>query len=260
MSRKNFKVDTATNGQTPKQDTKHLFVVEKTNVPTGKIKTKEEQDKRRKAREEQYKNFRVNALKRRAKRMGLSDEDIEAKVKALLEQLDTPNSYNVLVLFNENEKSMFNESLKNEGLVCKIFGDSFCIMEADQETLTTIRGIAPPSAKIHPYVKKKPSVLQDVTPKKEKKPSNNNKNVARTAKINRKASTKVKGHDKFVIHKKRYNVATLSKEKRKKFREDVKALKAAWKASKKASGTTVPLKPKKGSTSLKKASTLKKAA
>lgn len=248
MSRKNFKVDTATNGQTTKQDTKHIFVVEKTNVPTGKIKTAEEREKRRKAREEQYKTFRVNALKRRAKRMGLSEEDTEAKVKELLNQLDTPNSYSVLILFNQNDKDLVKQALLKEELVWNLMSDSHLFMDADQETLATIRSIMPPSAKIHPYVKKKKPVLTAPTIKKEKKPSNNNKNVAHAAKTGGK------------FHK-RPNVAGMSKQKRKEFKAKVLAIKASWKAQKKLSGTTVPLKAKKASKSPKKASTaLKQAA
>ena len=259
MSRKNFKVDTAANGQTPKQDTKHLFVVEKTNVPTGKVKTKEEQDKRRKAREEQYKNFRIGALKRRAKRMGLSEEQTKVKVQELLNQLDTPNSYNVLILFNPNDLELVKEAMKNEGLVWKMISNSHLFMEADQETLKTIREIMPPSAKIHPYVKKKSPVLEAKKSNVEKKPSNNNKTVAHNAKIARKIANKT-GKKNLYKFRKRVNVAALSKKDRKEFKLHVKAIRASWKAEKKASGTTVPLKAKKSSTSLKKASTLKKAA
>ena len=130
--------------------------------------------------------------------------------------------------------------------------DSHLFMDADQETLATIRSIMPPSAKIHPYVKKKKPVLTAPTIKKEKKPSNNNKNVAHTAKVARKTGGK--------FHK-RPNVAGMSKQKRKEFKAKVLAIKAAWKAQKKHSGTTVPLKAKKASKSPKKASTtLKQAA
>lgn len=252
MSRKNFKVDTATNGQTPKQDTKHLFVVEKTNVPTGKVITKEDREKRRKAREEQYKNFRIGALKRRAKRMGLTEEQTEEKVKLLIKQLEDTNDYTVLLMFNPNNAALVYAALDKESIICKLrcpvnakeSQNSFCWIDADQETLGTIREIVPPGTMIHPYVKRKPPVLEAKKPKVKKKPSNN-KTVAHNSKT------------KF---KKRVNVAALSKVKRLEFKKQVKALKASWKAEKKASGTTVPMKPKKGSKSLKKASTLKKAA
>ena len=267
MSRKNFKVDTATNGQTPKQDTKHLFVVEKTNVPTGKVITKEDREKRRKAREEQYKNFRIGALKRRAKRMGLTEEQTEEKVKLLIKQLEDTNDYTVLLMFNPNNAALVYAALDKENIICKLrcpvnakeSQNSFCWIDADQETLGTIREIVPPGTMIHPYVKRKPPVLEAKKPNVEKKPSNNNKTIAHNAKIARKIANKT-GKKNLYKFKKRVNVAALSKVKRLEFKKQVKALKASWKAEKKASGTTVPMKAKNGSKSLKKASTLKKAA
>lgn len=248
MSKKNFKVATTENGKTPKQDTKHMFATANIKIdktPTGKVKTLKDREKIKKEREEQYKNFRIAALKRRAARMGLSEEDTNKKVEELKNQLDTPNSYLVLVLFKPGDKNLVVEALKNEGLAWLMMSNYHFYIEADQETLGTLRGIMPPSAKIYPYVKKKPSVLADVKKKTDKKPTNNKKGVA-------------KFH---VKHWKRPNVARLSKKERKEFKNKVKALRASWKAAKPKKATTVHLKPKKSSKSSKKASTnLKKAA
>ena len=245
MSRKNFKVATAKDGKTPIQNSKHTFVV-KDKTPTGKIKTLKDKEQIKKEREEQYKNFRVNALKRRAKRMGLSDEQIEAKVKELLNQLDTPNSYSVLVLFSSKDKDLVKQALLKEELVWKIMSDSHLFIDADQETLATIRKIMPPSAKIHPYCKKKAAILPTVA-KQEKKPKKGGKPHSC---LNGKKEMR-----------KRHNIARLSKAKRKEFKKSVKTLRDRWKADKKKAGTVVQLNTKKGSTAPKKASTnLKKAA
>lgn len=250
MSRKNFKVATAESGMTTKQDKKHLFVVEKTNVPTGKVKTLKDHEEIRKEREEQYKNFRINALRRRAKRMKMSEEQIENAVKALVVQMDTPNSYNVLVLFNPNDKNLVVQALKNEGLVWKMMSSSHFFIDADQETLGTLREIMPPSAKIHPYVKKKPAILPvEEPPKKNKKPKNRAsiRAAAKAAKKARKAA-------KMAACKNRKKNAGKAYAK---MRKQIKLLKV--KKGRKA--TTIQLKAKKGSTALKKASTnLKKAA
>lgn len=252
MSRKNFKVETAENGQTT------IIKIDKT--PTGKVKTIKDKEKIQKDREEQYKNFRVNALKRRAKRMGLTDEEIKTKVEELLNQINTPNSYDVLIFFNTKDLDLVKQALLKEELVWKIMSNSHLIMDADQETLATIRKIMPPSAKIHPYVKKKPSVLAKVESKKEKKPSNNKNGAPKAAKMARKNANKI-GGKKLMKHRKRANVAAMSKENRKEFMKKVKALRASWKAAKSKKATTVQLKVKKGSKSLKKASmNLKKAA
>lgn len=234
-----MKVATASDGKTT------LVKIYKT--PTGKVKTIKDRDKIRKEREEQYKNFRLGALERRAKRMGLSEEEIKKKKEELLNQLDTPNSYDVLVLFSAKDYNLVKEAMNNEGLVYKILGNSYVWMVADQETLKTIREIMPPSAKIHPYVKKKPTVLPMTITKSEKKPKKGGKPHSR---LNGKKEMR-----------KRYNVARLSKIQKREFKKQIKSLRDLWKANKKKTGTVVQLKPKKSSTGLKKASTnLKKAA
>ena len=242
MSRKNYKVATASDGKTT------LVKIDKT--PTDKVKTIKDKETIRKEREENYKNFRVKALKRRAKRMGLTDEQTKDVVDKLLVQLDTPNSYMVLILFNPNDANLVREAIKNEGLVWKMMSNSHLFIEADQETLGTLREIMPPSAKIHPYVKKKPSVLPaEEPPKKAKKPKNRAsiRAAAKAAKKARKAA-------KMEACKNRKKNAGKAYAK---MRKHIRLLTA--KKDRKA--TTVQLKPKKSSTSLKKASTnLKKAA
>lgn len=239
MSRKNFKVATAEDGKTT------LVKIDKT--PTGKVKTIKDKETIRKEREEQYKNFRVNALKRRAARMQMPQEQIDEAVKALLEQLDTPNSYDVLILFSAKEADMVRQAFLNEGLTWSVMSNSHVITVADQETLKTLREIMPPSAKIHPYVKKKPAILPATDIKSEKKPKKGGKPHSR---LNGKKETR-----------KRYNVARLNKKDKAAFKKHVKSLKDRWKADKKKTGTTVQLNSKKGSTAPKKASTnLKKAA
>ena len=67
MSKKNFKVATTENGKTPKQNTSktdHIFAttkITKDKTPMGKVKTMKDKEALRKEREEQYKNFRINA-------------------------------------------------------------------------------------------------------------------------------------------------------------------------------------------------------
>ena len=237
-----MKVATAENGETT------LVKIDKT--PTGKVKTIKDREKIKKEREEQYKNFRVSALKRAAKRRGLSEEETKKKVEELLVQLDTPNSYLVLVLFHPNDQNLVKEALKNEGLVWKMMSNSHFYIDADQETLGTLREIMPPSAKIHPYVKKKPAILPvEEPPKKNKKPKNRAsiRAAAKAAKKARKAA-------KMAACKNRKKNAGKAYAK---MRKQIKLLKA--KKGRKA--TTVQLKTKKGSMTLKKASTnVKKAA
>lgn len=241
MKEKNAKVATIENNATTTK-------IDKT--PTGKVKNIKDKEAIKKAREEQYKNFRIGALKRRAKRMGLSEEDTKKKVEELLVQLDTPNSYSVLILFSPKDESLVVQALKNEDLTWKMKSNSHLFIDADQETLATLRSIMPPTAKIHPYVKKKPPVIpaQNIQ-KEEKKPKNRAsiRAAAKTAKAARKAANRIKNKTGKKLN--RY-----SKQKN-------LAIWRTLRASKKASGTVVQLNPKKRSKSSKKASTnLKQAA
>lgn len=261
MSRKNFKVATAENGKTPTQDKKHTFVVTD-KTPTGKVKTLKDKEQLRKEREEEYKNRRVKSLKRRAKNMGLSEEQIKVKVDELLKQIDTPNSYDVLIFFNPNNRKLIEEALKNEGLVAKIISDYYLFIEADQETLGTLRSIIPPGSKIHPYVKKKPSVLPVEKPKsrgKKTKTKAQKKAMAAAAKLTRKKNN-IAAH---LSHKKHSELRKAEHCKKMRTINKAKKLfdKRCQKAQKKSSGTVVVLTNKKPSESPKKASkSMKQAA
>ena len=242
MSKNNKKVETTQESQTTPQVYK---------VPTGKVVTLEERKKRREEREKQYQNFRINALKRRCKRLKMSDEDTAAAVEKLKNQLNTPNDYNVLLLFNPNNAEMIKQALTNESIVWKIMGynpkeesDGYAFIDADQETLATIREIVPPGTKVHPYVKKKPPVIE-CSAENKKKPSNNSKSTAAKAKAARKTRN--------ISSKRKKNIG---KSRVKKWKRT-----SLLELKKKRKATIIQLKSNKRSTGSKKASTeLKKAA
>lgn len=181
---KNTTVDTAQKGQT----------TTKNNIPTGKVKTLADAAKRRKTREEQFRNFRINALRRRCKRMGFDEEKTEELVKKLIEQMNSPKEYNIIVMFDNSDYNMLKEAVENAKIKYNVLisGNTkarvslaYMSLEGDQNVLAKLREIAPPSAKIYPYAKKMESVLPKAEPKK-KKPSNNSKEKAAAAKAARK--------------------------------------------------------------------------
>lgn len=177
----NNTVDTAQKGQTT---TKNI-----SKVPTGKVTLLKETEARKKAREEQYKNFRVNALKRRCARMGMSEEDTKKYVEKLLEQLKAPKEYTILVMIAKPDFAMMKEALAKANITYNYCGDTYFSIGGNQDTLSKIREIAPTSAKIHPYAKKMESVLADVKPpEKTKKPTNNTAEKKAAAKKKRKMS------------------------------------------------------------------------
>ena len=188
MSKKN-KVDTAQKGQTANkiqpekvqnalkkiQDTKNA---KKDKTPTGKVILISEKESKRKVREEEYRNFRINALKRRANRMGLSKEEVEEAVKKLIEQMNTPKEYSILIVFDQKyprkkvkkeegevfkkDIDVFLENIAKSNTTYNYKGDTYVSISGNQDVLAKIREIAPTSAKIYPYAKK----MEPVLPKK----------------------------------------------------------------------------------------------
>jgi len=92
-------------------------------------------------------------------------------------------------MFDKKELDMVKQAVKNEGLEYRMMTDSYMMLDGDSEVLATVRGIMPPSAKIHPYAKKFESVLPAQEKEVIKKPSNN----TAEAKANAKQAKRGKG-------------------------------------------------------------------
>lgn len=275
MANKNT-VDTAQKGQT----------TTKNNIPTGKVKTLANATERRKAREEQFRNFRINALKRRCKRYGFDEAKTNEYVEALKKQMDAPKEYNIMVSFNAKDFNMVKEAITKANIKYNILvagngkarvSYGYMSLIGDQKVLDKLREIAPPSAKIYPYAKK----MESVIPKEEreviKKPSNNMAEKKAAAKLERKAKN-MRVHAKDVykdsngrFHKRRKpsprpNAGTnktkthIGKRAWKKARTTQECIKLSELIAKQKA-TVVQLNAKKSSTGSEKASTnLKKAA
>ena len=270
MSKKNFKVATTEDGKTPKQNTSktdHIFAttkITKDKTPTGKVKTMKDKEELQKAREEQYKNFRINALTRRAKRMGLTEEQIAVKIEELKKQMASSNDYDILIMFNPNDYNMVKQALLNDDIAWKMLVSSYGFLIGDAELLADLRKILPPSAKIYPYVKRKPPILPSQQPSgrgKKTRTKAEKKSLAAAAKKARKAAKNLKTKEA----RRQQAIAKRKEEKNKVSRKAAKAKalfdKRCKKAQKAKGGTVVQMKAKKPSTSPKKASTsLKQAA
>lgn len=190
MSRKNFKVATTEDGKTT------LTKIDKT--PTGKVKTIKDKEAIKAAREEQYKNFRINALKRRAKRLGLNEEQTKVKVEELVKQLNSSNDYDILIMFNAGDFNMVKQALMNDDIAWKLLVSTYGFLIGDDELLADLRKILPPSAKIYPYVKRKPPILPVHQPsvcKAKTRTKAEKKAIAAAAKKARKAAKNIKGRN-----------------------------------------------------------------
>lgn len=271
-------VDTAKKGQT----------TTKNNIPTGKIKTLKSQEERRKAREENYANFRISALKRRCKRYGFDEAKTNEYIEKLKAQMSEPKQYSILIMLSDckgvTEKSksndseglfkspatMLKEAFKEAGIKYNVCCESHCMLTGDQKILAKIREIAPDGAKIYPYAKKMECVIPEDERKavKVKKPSNN---TAEKKAIN-KAAKKIFRGTKGIKHRQAGRYKTIAdirkaaryvkKNLKKGEKLDVnKVKKVVEERAKGGAATTVQLKANKRSKGSKKASmNLKKAA
>jgi len=257
MSRKNFKVATTENGKTPKQDKKKIFVIEKTNVPTGKVKNIADAKKKKEAGEQEYINRRVNALKRRCKRQKISEEETKKLIEQLLIDIKAPKKYSIHVLFKSGQKyvtdekgkkhgtsfgSLATEAIKNSKIEYKLLTSGWALIEGGKDILDKLHEILSGWATIHPYeIKPKPP-----KPKQEKKPSNNTPEAKKAAKERRKFANVSQNTNRKKRSKK---AAFIAKRER------------LAKAKKNRKANIIHLQKNKRSTGSKKASTgLKKAA
>ena len=260
---KNNTVDTAQKGQT----------ATKNNIPTGKVKTLADAAKRRKTREEQFRNFRINALRRRCKRMGFDEEKTEELVKKLIEQTNAPKEYNIIVMFDNSDYNMLKEAVENAKIKYNVLISrntkarislAYMSLEGDQNVLAKLREIAPPSAKIYPYAKKMESVLpKGKEHKSEYVAKNTDKSsTAKYRRLARKADKLRKKQSDGMAHNDQKLHAELQKQRRISSRRKVKtALKKLYiklsDCKKKRSSIVVKLPAKNTSTGSK---TAKKAA
>lgn len=235
-----------------------------TNKNTGKVKTLKNAQERKKAREEQFRNFRINALRRRCTRMGFSEEKIEELVKKLIEQMNAPKEYDILVMVNPKDMDMLLEAMAKANIQYRYKGDTYVSIGGDQNVLSKIREIAPPGAKIFPYAKKMESVLpKGKECKSEYVAKNTDKSsTAKYRRLARKADKLRKKQLDGMAHNDRKLHAELQKQRRMSNRRKVKtALKKLHiklsGCKKKRSSIVVKLPAKKASEGSK---TLKKAA
>lgn len=252
--KKNNNVETAQKGQTtrnmqPEKVVKALQKIDdirknKNNAPTGKVVSLKETEERKKAREQEYRNFRIGALRRRAQRMKLSEEEINSLIEKLKKQLDEPTTYQILVMFTKDKKAFVKEALANANINTTIITDIYTWVDGGKDVLDKLREILPTDVKIHPYTKKKPPILERKIPDKVKKPSANTANRKTAAKAARKAINMMK----VVSRKKNRGKAAAKAEKRKTLLE----IKRNRKNSKR--GKVVKMAHKKPSEALKKAS------
>lgn len=255
-----------------------------TTKNTGKVKTLANATERRKAREEQFRNFRINALKRRCARYGFDEAKTNEYIEKLKKQMDAPKEYSILITFDQAyprkkmkegevfkpDIEVFLEDIKGKNISYAYKGDSFVRIDGNQDILAKIREIAPPSAKIYPYARKMEPVIPTEEKEVIKKPSNNTAEKKAAAKAANKGHMPKSARHMHRLQKGRTKTLadirraykSVKKNLKKGEKIDVKKVfKVAEERKKGGAGTIVQLNTKKSSTGSKKASTnVKKAA
>ena len=284
--KKNTQVETAqksqaTNKIQPKNVQKDLAKIreirdaKKNNTPTGKVTLMKETELRKKLREEQYRNFRISALRRRCKRMNFTEEETEEFVKKLIEQMNAPKDYDIIVMVNQEDSKMFDESMAKEKINYNYKSEpntkkgylGFVNITGNNKILDKIREIAPPGAKIYVHAKKAESVLPKADKDVIKKPTNNTAEKKTAAKVNKKIFRGSKGvkyrqAGRTSLADIRRASRYVKKNLKKGEKIDIKKVfKVVEERAKGGAATTVLFNAKKSSTGSKKASTdVKKAA
>lgn len=151
-----------------------------------KKKLEASREKIRKERETLYENRRIAALKRRFKNGEKTPEELKKSIEELKAEIKSQKRYDILFIFNPSMKAMVKEALANTNIEVTLLADDYgWIKNTDSHILDKLREILPPKTSINPY---KASVKVEKSKTEEKKPSNNNKDVAAAAKKARKAN------------------------------------------------------------------------
>lgn len=150
-----------------------------------KKKLEASREKIRKERETLYENRRIAALKRRFKNGEKTPEELKKSIEELKAEIKSQKRYDILFIFNPSMKAMVKEALANTNIEVTLLADDYgWIKNTDSHILDKLREILPPKTSINPY---KALVKVEKPKTEEKKPSNNNKDVAAAAKKARKA-------------------------------------------------------------------------
>lgn len=150
-----------------------------------KKKLEASREKIRKEREMLYENRRIAALKRRFKNGEKTPEELKKSIEELKAEIKSQKRYDILFIFNPSMKAMVKEALANTNIEVTLLADDYgWIKNTDSHILDKLREILPPKTSINPY---KALVKVEKPKTEEKKPSNNNKDVAAAAKKARKA-------------------------------------------------------------------------
>lgn len=141
----------------------------------------------RELRKQQYEQRRIRSLKRRLKNGEKSEEEMKKSLEDLKKEIAEQKRYDVMMLFNPNEKAAISAALAENKITTTYLGNDYLwIKNTDIHIIAKLRGL-PLKFNLWPYKAVEPKEPVAKKAKKAKKPTANTPEVRKAAKARRKS-------------------------------------------------------------------------
>lgn len=162
--------------------------VKKTELtPKDKEIIQKKTEKLRELRKQQHEQRRIRSLKRRLKNGEKSEEEMKKSLEDLKKEMAEQKRYDVMMLFNPNEKAAISAALAENKITTTYLGNDYLwIKNTDIHIIAKLRGL-PLKFNLWPYKAVEPKEPVAKKAKKAKKPTANTPEVRKAAKARRKS-------------------------------------------------------------------------
>lgn len=159
--------------------------VKKTELtPKDKEAIQKKTEELRELRKQQHEQRRIRSLKRRLKNGEKSEEEMKKSLEDLKKEMAEQKRYDVMMLFNLNEKAAISAALAENKITTTYLGNDYLwIKNTDIHIIAKLRGL-PLKFNLWPYKAVEP---KEPVVKKAKKPTANTPEVRKAAKTRRKS-------------------------------------------------------------------------
>lgn len=162
--------------------------VKKTELtPKDKETIQKKTEELRELRKQQHEQRRIRSLKRRLKNGEKSEEEMKKSLEDLKKEMAEQKRYDVMMLFNPNEKAAISAALAENKITTTYLGNDYLwIKNTDIHIIAKLRGL-PLKFNLWPYKAVEPKEPVVKKAKKAKKPTANTPEVRKAAKARRKS-------------------------------------------------------------------------
>lgn len=162
--------------------------VKKTELtPKDKEAIQKKTEELRELRKQQHEQRRIRSLKRRLKNGEKSEEEMKKSLEDLKKEMAEQKRYDVMMLFNPNEKAAISAALAENKITTTYLGNDYLwIKNTDIHIIAKLRGL-PLKFNLWPYKAVEPKEPVAKKAKKAKKPTANTPEVRKAAKARRKS-------------------------------------------------------------------------